>query len=127
MSTRMHRSQYTHPQPVPALRTLQLDDAAPVEIGPGCLRRALPGTGGVRVWVVDMAPGSQWPRVDVHDAGEGVYVVSGELIEDEQRFGAGTWLCFAPGSSHQPRTESGVRLLGFNPVAESAQGKSVTP
>jgi hypothetical protein len=74
-----------------------------------------------------MAPGSQWPHVDFHDAGEGVYVVSGELIEGEQRFGSGTYLCFAPGSSHQPRTERGVRLLGFNLVAHTAPARTSTP
>jgi hypothetical protein len=109
------------------MRALQLEDAAPVEVGPGCLRRALPSTGGVRVWVVDMSPGSQWPHVDVHDTGEGVYVVSGELIEGEQRFGPGTYLCFAPGSSHQPRTERGVRLLGFNLVAAPVQAGHCAP
>jgi hypothetical protein len=53
-------------------------------------------------------------HVDHHDIGEEVYVVSGEMIEDERRFGPGTYLHFAPGSSHQPRTETGVRLFGLN-------------
>ena len=91
-----------------------VDDVAPVEVGPGCLRRDLPAYGAVRVWVVDMAPGSQWPLVDHHDTGEEVYVVSGEMIEGERRYGPGTYLHFAPGSSHQPRTETGVRLFGIN-------------
>ncbi|HET9450860.1 MAG TPA: cupin domain-containing protein [Aggregicoccus sp.] len=81
----------------------------------------------MRVWAVDMAPGSQWPHVDFHEAGEEVYVVSGELIEGERRFGPGTYLSFAPGSSHQPRTESGVRLLGFNLVAASAPAGTRAP
>ena len=95
--------------------TLQIDDAPAIEVGPGCLRRDLPSAAGVRVWVVDMAPGSRWPHVDVHgEAGEEVYVVSGELIEGEQRFGPGTYLRFGPDSCHQPRTERGVRLFGLN-------------
>jgi anti-sigma factor ChrR (cupin superfamily) len=99
--------------PMPA--AVSVDDAPAVEVGPGCSRRDLPATGGVRVWVVDMAPGSQWPWVDAHDeAGEEVYVVSGELIEGELRYGAGTYLFYGPGSSHRPRTETGVRLFGFN-------------
>lgn len=102
----------------PMLATVRVDDVPAVEVGPGCSRRDLQGTSGVRVWVVDMAPGSRWPSVDVHDeTGEEVYVVSGELIEGEQRFGPGTYLFFGPGSSHQPRTETGVRLFGFNLVA----------
>ena len=127
MTAQSCRSPDPQNPPAPALRALLLDDAAPVEVGPGCLRRTLPSTGGVQVWAVDMAPGSRWPHVDVHEAGEGVYVVSGELIEGEQRFGPGTCLSFAPGSSHQPRTESGVRLFGFNLAAESVQAGARAP
>jgi len=36
------------------------------------------------------------------------------VIEDGSRHRAGTWVHFAPGSSHRPRTETGVRLLGYN-------------
>jgi quercetin dioxygenase-like cupin family protein len=93
------------------------DELAPVEVGPGCLRRDLPGPGPVRVWIVEMAPGGRWPHVDHHPTGEGVYVLSGELIEGERRYGPGTWVRFAPGTSHQPRTERGVRLLGYNPTS----------
>ncbi|MCI0570951.1 MAG: cupin domain-containing protein [Myxococcaceae bacterium] len=119
MTTRTRANPDERTPPAPALLAMQLDDAAPVEVGPGCLRRKLPSTRGAKVWVVDMAPGSQWPHVDVHDTGEEVYVVSGELIEGEQRFGPGTYVSFPPGSAHQPRTETGVRLFGFNLVAES--------
>jgi len=66
------------------------------------------------VWVVDMEPGSQWPYVDDHDTGEHYYVVQGEIIEGDMRFGAGTYVRFAPDSQHQPKTDSGVRLFGFN-------------
>jgi hypothetical protein len=99
---------------------LQIDEVVPVEVGPGCFRRDLPSTGGVRVWVVDMDPGCQWPCVDAHDeAGEVFYIVSGELIEGDERFGAGTYVFFAPGSRHQPRTDIGVRLFGFNLVTRN--------
>jgi hypothetical protein len=97
------------------LLATQVDLAPVVDIGPGCTRRDLPCGGGVRVWVVDIAPGARWPHVDRHDArGEEVFVVSGELIEGEKRFGPGHHLAFAPHSSHRPRTEIGVRLFGFN-------------
>ena len=36
---------------------------------------------------------------------------TGELIEGTERFGAGSYLHYRPGSSHQPRTEAGVRIL----------------
>lgn len=99
--------------------SVRIDDVEPVVVGPGCLRRDLPSTPDVRVWVVDIAPGCQWPSVDFHDTGEEVFVVSGEVIEGEQRFGPGSYLFFSPGSRHQSRTETGVRLFGINLVASS--------
>jgi hypothetical protein len=100
------------------LLRIWIDRVAAVEVGPGCRRRDLPGPGGMRVWVVDIAPGSQWPEVDTHGGGgEAFLVVSGEVIEGEQRFGAGSYVAFAPHSRHRPRSETGVRLFGFNPAA----------
>lgn len=86
-------------------------------IGDGCYRRDLPSASGIRVWVVEMDPGSEWPHVDDHPTGEDYYVLEGEVIEGERRYASGTYVHFARGSSHQPRTESGVRLLGINVVA----------
>ena len=96
------------------MESMNIDHVPPVEVGPGCTRRALPSTDDVRVWVVDIAAGHQWPHVDHHDTGEEFLVVSGEVIEGDRRFGPGTYVFFEPGSSHQPRTETGVRLFGFN-------------
>lgn len=105
----------TSPDPTTAPLSLCVDDLTPIEVGPGCLRRDLPSAAGARAWVVDMAPGSRWPRVDVHgEGGEQIYVVSGELIEGDRRFGPGAYLLFGPGSRHRPRTEIGVRLFGVN-------------
>jgi anti-sigma factor ChrR (cupin superfamily) len=94
---------------------LVADEVEPVSVGPGCYRRDLPTIGNVRAWIVDMEPGAQWPHVDRHDDnGEELFVVSGELIEGEARYAAGSYLLYHPGSSHRPRTDSGVRLFGFN-------------
>ena len=100
------------------LEAVRVDDVAPVDVGNGCYRRDLPSTAGVRVWVVDISPGGEWPHVDQHDdAGEEIYVVNGELIEGDQRYEAGTYVFFKPGSRHRPRSEKGVRLFGFNLAA----------
>lgn len=62
-----------------------------------------------------MEPGAQWPYEDRHDSqGEQVWIVSGDLIEGDRQFTAGTYLNFGPNSAHKPRTESGVRLFGIN-------------
>lgn len=97
----------------------------PVVIGAGCLRRDLPNTGGMRVWIVEMAPGAEWPHVDQHDAyGEQVLVIDGELIEGERRIGPGHFLNFGANSSHRPRTDTGVRLFGVNATgAERRKGE----
>jgi hypothetical protein len=93
------------------------EDCVPVIVGPGCVRRDLPSRQGVRTWVVEMEAGSEWPHIDQHDQwGEDVFVVDGEVIEGSQRYGPGTYLHFGPRSSHRPRTETGVRLVGFNLV-----------
>lgn len=97
------------------VESMRIDEVARIEVGEGCWRRDLPSMAGVRAWIVEMAPGSRWPRVDEHPDGEDVYVLEGEMIEGERHFPAGSYLHFAPGSSHRPRTETGLRLIGWNP------------
>ena len=45
-------------EPTPPLLSISVDDVASVEAGPGCFRKDLPSPRRVRVWVVDMIPGS---------------------------------------------------------------------
>jgi hypothetical protein len=40
-------------------------------------------------------------------------VLSGEVIEGDVRHPAGSYVVFAPGSRHRPRTETGARILGL--------------
>jgi anti-sigma factor ChrR (cupin superfamily) len=97
------------------LVAVDVDDVPALVVGPGCTRRDLPSGDRVRAWIVDIAAGAQWPWVDRHDVhGEEVYIVSGELIEGDRRYGAGHFLTFGPHSSHHPRTDTGVRLFGIN-------------
>ncbi len=97
------------------INVVDVDAAPEIQVGPGCVRRDLASRGGVRIWIVDMAPGSEWPHVDVHDGyGEDIFVVRGELIEGSRTISAGSFVQFAPHSRHRPRTLTGVRLFGFN-------------
>lgn len=98
------------------LEALRVDEVQAIEIGPGCRRRDLPSLAGMRIWVVDIESGYEWPWLDRHETGEVVYVVSGSVIEDGCVHTAGTYLFFRPGSAHRPRTATGVRLFGFNPI-----------
>lgn len=100
--------------PTNGMQALCIEDAPAIAIGPGCLRRDLPSVAGVRTWIVDMAPGAQWPQVDHHETGEAYYVIRGEVIEGQARHGAGSYVVFAPDTRHRPRTETGVRLIGLN-------------
>ena len=88
--------------PVSTLQASRVDDLPAVRVGAGCTRRDLSSDGSVRVWVVDMEPGSIWPYVDDHDTGEYYYVIEGEVIEGSKRYGAGTYVRFLPGTSHRP-------------------------
>ncbi|MEV0250031.1 cupin domain-containing protein [Nocardia sp. NPDC050712] len=98
----------------PTLAT-HIDAVDRVEIGPGVHARELPGTTGIRPWVIDLAPGAEWPGVDEHTGyGEAYYVVEGTVIDGAHTYGPGSYLFFAPGTSHRPRTETGARAFGFN-------------
>ncbi|MEU7837854.1 cupin domain-containing protein [Nonomuraea sp. NPDC049129] len=95
-------------------QAVHIDDVEPVEVAPGIIRRRLTATGLARGWLIDFAPGTQWPEVDVHEGEERYYVLSGEVIEGETRYREGSYVVFAAGSRHQPRTETGARMLGIN-------------
>jgi hypothetical protein len=98
----------------PAAVAVAADGIEAIVVGEGCLRRDLPAPPGARAWLIEMAPGSEWPRIDRLDTGEACFVLVGEVIEGDLRHPAGTQVVFAPGSRHRPRTETGARLLGFN-------------
>jgi len=97
------------------LTIFDIEHVPAIEVGHGCRRRDLKSRDGLRLWIVEMDPGAEWPNVDQHDlGGEDVFIVSGEIIEGEARLGPGTYMHFAPNSSHRPRTETGARLFGLN-------------
>jgi hypothetical protein len=96
------------------MQVVDVEAVEPVEVGPGITRRTLPTTDRARAWVIDFAPASEWPSVDVHDDEERYYVLTGEIIEGDRRHPAGSYVVFAPGSRHRPRSETGARMLGIN-------------
>lgn len=94
---------------------VDVDEIPPAELTPGIQVRMLPGMPGIRTWVIDLAPGAEWPDLDVHEScGEAYFVVRGEIIEGDRTHGPGTYVAFGPKTSHRPRTETGVRAFGFN-------------
>lgn len=108
--------------PPVGLSATNIEQFPTVAVGPGCIRRDLPSPEGVRIWVVEMAPGAVWPHVDHHDAfGENVFVARGVVIEGDQHYGEGCYLNFAPDSQHRPRTEVGVQLFGLNLTPRSGK------
>ncbi|MER5377411.1 cupin domain-containing protein [Streptomyces sp. NPDC002553] len=104
-------SEPSHPSAL--VTVVHTDQVDAEEVAPGIVRRRLPRTDHARGWLIDFAPGSQWPEVDVHESEERYFVLAGEVIEGEERHGPGTYVVFAPGSRHRPRTEHGARMLGI--------------
>ncbi|MEV4374702.1 cupin domain-containing protein [Nonomuraea sp. NPDC049637] len=96
------------------VQILNVDEVEAVEVVPGIVRRRLPATDRALGWMYDFAPGAEWPEVDVHDGEERYYVISGEFIDRGHRLGPGSYVVFAPGSTHRPRTETGARMLGIS-------------
>jgi hypothetical protein len=94
---------------------VEVEGIPPIELGPGVRVRMLPGMPGIRTWVIDLAPGAEWPELDVHETyGEAYFVVHGEIIEGDRVHGPGTYVAFGPKTAHRPRSETGARAFGFN-------------
>lgn len=94
--------------------SVHIDDLEVVEVAEGITRRTLTATALARAWMIDFAPGTQWPSVDHHEGEERYYVLQGEMMEGDERYPAGSYVTFDPGSSHRPGSETGARILGIN-------------
>jgi mannose-6-phosphate isomerase-like protein (cupin superfamily) len=104
-------------QEIDDVQIVNVDEVEPVEVVPGIVRRRLAATQWARGWMYDFAPGAEWPEVDVHESEERYYVVSGEFIDRGRRLGPGSYVVFAPGSTHRPRTETGARMIGISIIS----------
>ncbi|MET9361504.1 cupin domain-containing protein [Streptomyces sp. NPDC006632] len=98
----------------PRVQALDVAQVAPREVAPGVVSRRLTRTDHARGWLIDFAPGSEWPEVDVHTEEERYYVISGEIIDGDGVFGAGSYVVFDAGTSHRPRSVTGARMLGVS-------------
>lgn len=87
-----------------------------VEVAPGVLRRTLYSTDELTAWIIDFAPGSRWPEVDEHVGEERYFVLSGAVVEGDVEVPAGSYVTMPAGSSHQPSSVVGARILGHNVV-----------
>jgi anti-sigma factor ChrR (cupin superfamily) len=95
----------------------RVEDASSTMLFPGIrLRRLWEGDDGAKAFVLDMEPGSAWPRRDVHEPGpEEVYVVSGTFNDGVRDYPEGTFIHAPAGSWHIPQTTAGCRLFLFYP------------
>lgn len=91
---------------------------APVrELFPGIRHRPLwKGPDGARAQILEMDPGSSFPRRDVHQPGpEEVYVVAGTFNDGARDYPPGTFVHAPAGSWHIPATSTGCTLFVFYP------------
>ena len=51
-------------------------------------------------------------------------MLDGEVVDGDATYRAGTYVTFAPGSSHQPHTVTGARMLGLNLAARNETSRS---
>lgn len=103
-------------EPTGIVEVLLTDQLPAVEVAPGIQRRNLTRTPHAGGWIIDFAPGTQWPDVDHHAGEERYFVLEGEVLEGHRVHGPGAYIVFGSGSSHQPRTETGARMLGISIV-----------
>jgi anti-sigma factor ChrR (cupin superfamily) len=94
-----------------------VEDAPVRELFPGIRLRPLwKGPTGAHAQVLEMDPGTSWPRRDIHEPGpEEVYVVDGTFNDGARDYPAGTFLHAPAGSWHVPATTTGCRLFVFYP------------
>ncbi|REK88275.1 anti-sigma factor [Streptomyces inhibens] len=92
-------------------------DAPVRELFPGIRSRPLwTGDNGAKAQVLEMAPGSCWEGIDVHEPGpEEVFVVSGTFNDGERDHPAGSFIHAPAGSWHVPQSAAGCSLFVFYP------------
>lgn len=85
------------------------------ELFPGIRYRPLwKSPDGAHAHILEMDPGTSFPRRDVHEPGpEEVYVIEGTFNDGARDYRPGTFLHAPAGSWHIPATTTGCRLFVF--------------
>lgn len=102
------------------LRQMDPDDQAQVTIDttqgaweprdePGLFRQHLHAFGDEKVWLTKMGPDCV-ANPHEHPGGEEVFVLEGEIEDENGVYPKYTWFRLPPGSSHAPRTKTGCLL-----------------
>jgi mannose-6-phosphate isomerase-like protein (cupin superfamily) len=88
------------------------------EVAPGFRVRTLwRSPEGAYAQLVEIAPGSRYPGVELHAPGpEEVFVVSGVFNDGVRDCPAGTFIHAPAGSSHVPQSVGGCTLFLFYPA-----------
>jgi len=100
---------------------VRIDDLPGFEVTPGITGRLLPATDLIRAWAYDFAPGTRWPVTDHHSLEERYYVASGEIDDNGTTYPAGTYVVFAPGTSHRPGSRTGGRMIGLSDARDPGE------
>lgn len=102
---------------MPGYTWAALDEAPVRQLFPGIRARPLwVGADGATAHVLEMAPGSHWEGIDVHEPGpEEVFVVSGTFDDGVREYPAGSFIHAPAGSWHVPQTATGCTLFVFYP------------
>lgn len=95
----------------PTRRIDTSDSAGWVEVGPGRQRFTVyeDAAYGEKIYLSRLAPGVVVDH-HTHNGGEEVFVIEGEIADEDGSYPAGTWFRLADGSAHAPRTDTGCLL-----------------
>jgi len=90
---------------------------ARAELYPGVHKKTLwQHPNGARALIVEIAAGSKFLELDVHQPGpEEVFVLEGIFNDGVRDYPAGTFIHNPTGSSHIPQSSTGCRLFVFLP------------
>ena len=102
----------------PGYTSIATADAPTRELFPGIRLRPLwRGADGAHANVLEMDPGSAFPKHDVHSPGpEEVFVVAGVFNDGARDYPAGSFIHAPAGSWHVPTSVTGCTLFLFYPA-----------